>query len=280
MTTHFDSLIDTLTDFIAENYGDAKSLFLPSWPVVSGSTPSLPPQKASIERPTFEKVSKEKPAIKPKKQTPAPAKPITPPAPQKTVRHEPKHTLSTSQQKAPHPPSPNMQMAQLIKSVAPALFLHSKMPDDSKAKKIKQLFIQRSSWPEIPVFYSKQLANYKGFLQNIVKAIDLQFAPSQLIEIDTIEKEDDWEELLKSDSLRMIIAPDVLIFGFPKLITHFQENPATNAQHLHKTPLFLLPDLSLYLKDPELKRSLWLDLKKRCIPFAIQESVLGNAKAF
>jgi hypothetical protein len=37
----------------------------------------------------------------------------------------------------------------------------------------------------------------------------------------------------------------------------YKETPAQGTRTLGNIPLFLLPDLSLYLKDPLLKRSLW-----------------------
>ena len=91
-------------------------------------------------------------------------------------------------------------------------------------------------------------------MQNIAKAIDLCFGTCRLIEIEDGKK---WDLFLQSPQLKLIIAPDHLIFETKELLPFYRENPQEKSRHLGEIPLLLLPDLSLYFKDPYLKRSLW-----------------------
>jgi hypothetical protein len=154
------------------------------------------------------------------------------------------------------------KMGTLLAKVAPQLFIHKQPPKDDKAQKVKNLFLQKNHLPKIPVFYTKQLENHRLFLQNIAKAVDYVTGSCRLIDIEPIEKENQWKEIFATSPFSFIIAPDISIFGFFNLITHFKEIPTLGQKKLANIPVFLLPDLNLYLKDHNLKRSLWLELQK------------------
>ena len=98
---------------------------------------------------------------------------------------------------------------------------------------------------------------HKALLEQIGKAIDVYFGPAHLIDAEAIEKENQWEAFLSVADLKLILCCDYSLWQMGHLMKHFKEIPAAATRHLGKTPLFLLPDLSLYLKDPLLKRSLW-----------------------
>jgi len=57
--------------------------------------------------------------------------------------------------------------------------------------------------------------------------------------------------------LKLIIVCDYTLWQLPNLMQFYKETPAQKTRQLGEKSLFLLPDLSLYLKDPLLKRSLW-----------------------
>ena len=97
----------------------------------------------------------------------------------------------------------------------------------------------------------------RKFLEEIAKALDIYFLPCRLIAAETIEKEGNWSDFLSVADLKLIIACDYTLWQLNKLMPFYKENPTTGQRMLGEIPLFLLPDLSLYLKDPLLKRSLW-----------------------
>lgn len=139
-----------------------------------------------------------------------------------------------------------------MKELDPELFLHEKIPSDFKAKRIKEAWKEQRVAPAIPILF--QGTQYRRFVQNIAKAIDLTFGSCRIMEI---EKGKKWDLFLKSPQLKLIIAPDTLIFGNKEILPFYQETPQQKSRKLGEVPLLLLPDLSLYYKDPYLKRALW-----------------------
>ena len=61
-----------------------------------------------------------------------------------------------------------------------------------------------------------------------------------------------------------MIACDYTVWQLHDLFRYYKENPEKQIRTLKEIPLFLLPDLTLYLKDPLLKRSLWKAIWKVC----------------
>jgi hypothetical protein len=57
--------------------------------------------------------------------------------------------------------------------------------------------------------------------------------------------------------LKWVIVCDYSLWQLRGLMQFYKETPAQGTRMLGNVPIFLLPDLSLYLKDPLLKRSLW-----------------------
>ncbi len=150
----------------------------------------------------------------------------------------------------------NMRL--LFRDIFPNLYLYETPPTDKKAKRIKESFKQTFEIPEIPILSSEKI--YHPFLNNIAKALTISFAPSKVIQLATIEKEKKWDLFLKSPKLKLILASNTLIFNSKQILFFYRENSNQKTHFLHQTPLFLLPDLSLYLKNPSLKRSLWNQL--------------------
>jgi hypothetical protein len=138
---------------------------------------------------------------KPKKQLPEPAaascEPLPPP-PEKRSPISPSFSFST--------------FSSLFANIAPNLLLLKEIPDDTLAKNIAHRWKTRNKSAPITLLTFSESAPHQKLLQEIIKAIDVQF---------------------------------------------YKEIPSQGIRTLGKIPLFLLPDLSLYLKDPLLKRSLW-----------------------
>ena len=101
------------------------------------------------------------------------------------------------------------------------------------------------------------------FLKNLTQALDILYIPTKIISAIEIEKENQWSFFLSQEELKLIIASDYSIWGLPNLIKYYKEIPVKHKHFLQDTPLFLLPDLSLYLKEPLLKKSLWASLKQK-----------------
>lgn len=191
------------------------------------------------------------PSPPPKKPEPPPSPKVETPPPKvvKEVVKKPGFELEP-----PSVPSkePTESMRKILQEIDPDLFLHDSPPSDEGARRIKEAWKEKRDTPTIPILF--QGRKYRPFLESIAKAIDITFGTCRLIEVEEKKK---WDLFLESPNLKLIIAPDYLIFQAKELLPFYRENPQEKVRHLGEIPLLLLPDLSLYYKDPYLKRSLW-----------------------
>lgn len=132
-----------------------------------------------------------------------------------------------------------------------------KIPDDLVAKKIQQRWKTKNQIQDITILAFDKDLNKLKFLQNLKKAISFTFFPCTVIFAPPLEKENKWKDLLSSSGLKLLIASDHEIWNFKNLMCFYKENPHLSQRFLNDIPLFLLPDLTLYFKQPLLKRSLW-----------------------
>lgn len=202
-----------------------------------------PPKREKIPPP-------QPPSPPPKKVEKPPVKPEPPSPPPKEKKVAP----STFQLEPPSlpPQEPTETLRKLLVSIDPELFLHDTPPSDALAKRIKEAWKEKRDTPTIPILF--QGRSHRPFVMNIAKAIDLTFATCRIIEVEPGKK---WDLFLESPNLKFILAPDHLIFGTKELLPFYKEHPQEKKRYLGNIPLLLLPDLSLYYKDPYLKRSLW-----------------------
>jgi len=190
----------------------------------------------------------------PKPKKPPLPKPLPPPLPQKN-----EEVAKTFIELIPPPPSQNSGVSHVlsqIKQIEPDLFLHQDIPSDFAAKRIKSAWKEKRTAPAIPILFQGEA--YRSLLANIAKAIDTTYGSSRLVEV---KEKKQWDLFLESENLKLIIAPDALIFETKELLPFYKENPGKKTKTLGNIPLLLLPDLSLYYKDPYLKRALWNVIK-------------------
>ncbi len=189
---------------------------------------------------------------------PQPVKVEAPPPPEPKIIPKPEKKEVKSSAiplNKPNPPTyfPNPKMKELFESLScPYL---EQIPKDTIAKRIKESWKQTQFTPDIPILYSGK--QYRPFLENIAKAITVRFAPSHVVDIGPLEQQQKWDLFLKAKNLKLIIAPDFILWGAKHLMPYYKEYPQEKKRFIGHVPLLLLPDPSLYLKDPSLKRSLW-----------------------
>jgi len=212
--------------------------------------PKIERKETEIELPPPPKLTK--PLPKPK-ANPIPHVPQPSPTPKKKEHKDVFFELEP-------PPVPraeaNLTVRKILKEIDSELYLHESIPSDHKAKRIKEAWKEKRDTPAIPILFQGQ--KYRSFVTKIAKAIDILYGSCRIVEIEPTKK---WDLFLESESLKLIIAPDTMIFGTKELLPFYQENPQQKTRKLGKVPLLLLPDLSLYFKDPYLKRALWNVIK-------------------
>ncbi len=214
------------------------------WNVNITKPKTVIPKPKPITKPAPQLEPQNTPAIK--KEKPLALPPVEAEKSEISFRFEPPEIPKTTSHEA---------MRSLMTQIAPELFLHETAPTDLSAKRIKEGWKERYATPEVPILLHGK--NHLKFLTQIAKAIDTCFFPSRIVPFEHLEKEKKWDLFLESQRLKLIIAPDHVLFGSKGLLPYYTENPNEKTRFLGKIPLLLLPDLSLYMKDPSLKRSLW-----------------------
>lgn len=198
------------------------------------------------------------------------------------------------------PTSFSTRWDQLFASIAPELSILKEIPHDAIAKKINTRWKTKNQIAPITLLYFQEIPEQKLLLEQIAKALDVYFGPAKLISAEAIEREKQWEAMVTSAELQLVICCDYTLWQLSGLMRFYKETPvvrkesltnvklhsgeqegiigvareANDGNHrlsainrqLGNKPLFLLPDLSLYLKDPLLKRSLWKALCQTLSP--------------
>lgn len=231
----------------------------PLQPSASQSAVPLPPApRNELSKPPSEKVLPPQAAAPVK--TAAPLIDVAPPA-----LVENKYPVKSSGSKevvlTPLPSSSTQrdhrEFWQLFQTQFPTTPLSEVVPADTLAKKIKNAWLNEQMIPPIIILSFHDGEKHLAFLKNIARAITLRLAPARVISAPKLEQEKQWEALLSSTGLRLVIASDYGLYMQPALMKNYREVPQQAKHYLNNIPLLLLSDLSLYLKEPQLKPLLW-----------------------
>ena len=152
----------------------------------------------------------------------------------------------------------------ILSIVAPELNIVEDIPNDDIALKISERWKTKNQSAPISVLMYQEPSEQRKLLEQITQAIDVYFGPAKIVHAEKIEKDKQWGAFLSVEDLKIVIVCDYTLWQLNHLLEYYKEVPATQSRVLGKVPLFLLPDLSLYLKDSGLKRSLWNALREKC----------------
>lgn len=180
--------------------------------------------------------------------TPEPIKTTTPP-----VRTAP----APAEEKIPLIEDSFSDLRKIWGKINPNAPLLDELPSDEIAKKLAVRWKTKNTVAAISILSYHEPPAQKALLEQIAKAINTLLEPAQIVQAEPIEKEKQWEVFLAAEPLKLTIACDYTLWQLGGLMQHYRENPTQKTRKLGSVPVFLLPDLSLYLKDPLLKRSLW-----------------------
>lgn len=215
-------------------------------------------RKPEPVKPTF--IEPPKPAPKPIAETlPAPKPPSEPP---RSV--EPVLKKEIAKPSIPIPTVNFTSVRNVLSVVAPELAILEEIPSDEIAKKLSERWKTKNQTAPISILIYQEPAEQRALLESIAKALDIHFGPAKIVNAEGIEKGKQWETFLSVKELKMIISCDYTLWQLTHLMHFYKETPAQGSRLLGQVPLFLLPDLSLYLKDAQLKRSLWKAICQKC----------------
>lgn len=189
---------------------------------------------------------------------------VQPPPPPPVVHRETEKAISnpipTKKEEEPQPspiPADFSSLRELLQKIAPGFPILDTIPSDAVAKKISTRWKTKNQTVPISILSFQEPPAQRALLEQIAKALDVYFGPARLVQAESIEKEKQWETFLSVPELKLMIICDYSLWQMGHLMQFYKEIPAAATRTLGSVPLFLLPDLSLYLKDPLLKRSLW-----------------------
>lgn len=185
----------------------------------------------------------------------------TSPEPIKTSPKEPKGPFQLEPFAQPIEADFN-DLKKIIAERYPNQPLKDKLPCDAHAKAIKDEWQKEILIPSVLILSFTDLPQHLDFLNSLAMAIGKQLAPASVFSADRLENDKGWESILSKDSLRLIIASGHSLNSNKELMKHHREAPKEAKHYLGKIPLFLLADISVYIKNPRLKIPLWADLKK------------------
>lgn len=218
------------------------------------STASLPPPKS----PPSPQPSPPQPSLPPVEPPPEPIKVES--LPEKAI------AISTGSKKgyvinleplSPPVPLDCKDIKQIFKEQLIHYPISEEIPSDQIAKKIKNSWQIEQNIPPIIILSFNEQEKSRAFLQAIADAISQHLAPARVLSGPQIEKEKKWDIVLKTKGLRLVIASDYGLYLLPELMKCYKETPKQAKHYLYQTPLLLLSDLTLYLKQPQLKPLLW-----------------------
>lgn len=155
-------------------------------------------------------------------------------------------------------------LAKVFELANPQVEILKSPPIDTLAQKRANRWKTKNQITPISILSYEEEPEQLLFLKEIARAIDAYFGPANLLEGLALEKKDEWDTFLSEKSLKLVIVCDYSLWQMQNLRKTYHEVPAKKQRLVKDTPLFLLPDLSLYLKDPSLKRSLWKALCQVC----------------
>ncbi|MGB7977577.1 MAG: hypothetical protein WCF19_00285 [Chlamydiales bacterium] len=211
------------------------------------------PVMASSEDAEFFRKAKYKPQklkVETKIEIPVPPKVAEPPPLKEIV-------AAKEAVKEPRPSFDLLSVKNILSVVAPELMILNETPSDETARKIAERWKTKNQSAPISILVYQEQPEQRAFLEEIATALDVYFGPAKIVQAEGIEKEKQWGAFLSVAGLKAVVVCDYTLWQLGALMQFYKETPAQGIRVLGNVPIFLLPDLSLYLKDPSLKRSLW-----------------------
>lgn len=144
----------------------------------------------------------------------------------------------------------------------PHIPLLDHVPDDMEARNLANLWAQKRKSPQILLLSFDKTAKHQAFLDNIAKALEVHGFTAHVTNAMKLEYNNEWEEVLKSKELKLVVASSSGFYNLPCLQNFYREGTKQGHYYLGDSLLLLLSDISFYLKEPGLKSSLWRAVKE------------------
>lgn len=143
----------------------------------------------------------------------------------------------------------------------PQLKLLDAVPDDAIAREMSRAWEKGTTVPQAAILSFNEQGPHQLFLKHVALAAEMMGLTAAVIPAGKIETKKGWEEFLSAPTLRCVIGCGNGIASLPLLEKHRKESAKNGTTLLGTRPLIVLSDISFYLQEPSLKRSLWKSLK-------------------
>ncbi len=201
--------------------------------------------------------SKREPALENKIEITA-VKPPSPPTPPQITTPEPPRSAPASPAASTSSKEEEFSyLRKLFADLGHAGLILDQVPTDAKARRIAEQWKTKNQAAKCSLLSFHEPALQQRFMEKLAQALDVVFGHARVVPAEPIEKANQWEAFLSAEGLSLVIVCDYTLWQLPNLLQFYREVPSRSERLLLNAQLFLLPDLTLYLKDPLLKRSLW-----------------------
>lgn len=238
-------------------------------PQIAPTPPQYPPKAHEIAAPAPKTVVKEPDLPKAELTRSEPEITTKEPVKSETVG-SPAHSFRFAL--SPQTPSASIPMDDLRKIAnehLPHLKFIDAVPDDLIAREISNSWQKEKSIPQIAILSFNEPPNHQQFLSHLSNAIGMIGFSVSVVPALKIDRNKGWEAFLASPNLKFAIGCGNGINSMAALKSHHKENTKNGSHHLGSHPLFVLSDISFYLKEPALKQSLWKNIKDQLAKVAI-----------
>lgn len=128
-------------------------------------------------------------------------------------------------------------------------------PNVKKEPSPPSIFSDEIECAEILLLTASQKEEENALLERMTAAVDKHISKAFFVKVPSKRTSSWFEELFKkSQKARWILISEMELYQLPDLMLSYQRQPK---RALFGIPIFLLADLSAYLKNLELKKTLW-----------------------
>ncbi|MBM3206999.1 MAG: hypothetical protein FJZ57_00100 [Chlamydiae bacterium] len=157
-------------------------------------------------------------------------------------------------------PKPTLEFSEEIKKRIEKIFPNIKIvkdiPSDEEAKILSEQWQKRTQNAAVLIFNFSPTPEHAFFWENVKRAIEGHFSSCCVIEAQEWEKKNNWDSFFKLYKPNLILGTQE-IFKNNHLLTHFKEIPSSKERFLHSQKYLTTHSAAEYIKNPNLKKSLW-----------------------
>ncbi len=137
-----------------------------------------------------------------------------------------------------------------MSQIFPQLEIIDKIPEYTGPQPVQN---RATGLPEVIFLTFSESPEEKEFLKKVADAVTARFCSAAVYSAFHIESKNKWADMFRLKGLRFIVASESGILSMPNLLAYYRRPQ----RYLGGLPVLLISDPEVYLRQPELKHSLW-----------------------